>query len=466
MNNSTKTTEWFSRFKFYFAAMGLGFGLGNLWRFPYVVYENGGGAFVLLYLLLTLVVGVPILCGELILGKIQKKPIVSSLDSLSSLGSKMWKPDNEESRWEKTIIMFIAWGSVVVCFLVLSYFAVISGWVLYYVGQFASSLFVGDFEKLTVLSLLRQNGMLQMFLAALHMIIVTLILFRGRYQQKETWVGYLMPLFGVLVVLLAFKSLSLEKTPEAMKYLFYPDFSRLTIASPGAALGHLLFTLSLGLGAMITFGKHLQKQTYVPRASLQVAAIDSIVSLGAGLLIFPMVMSTLTHFSGPELLFQTAPVLFQQIPNGAFWGLVFFFCLYAAAVGSSIGLLETVVDNIQPKLNISMRKTLFFAVFISLLVANIPAFSSNFFSHVLSDRGGLLRLWDKFLINWLLPVLALVVSQVVRYKVDKSIVAEDFRENQSPLNKTLYNNWRFLIKWIIPLVVITCLSLQVLNLFL
>ena len=464
-NKSRSSKKLIVKFNIYFAAMGFGIGLGNLWRFPYVVFENGGGAFILLYLFLAFLIAVPLLVSELLVGKYKKKPVSKALESLTQEGPKLWQEDSQESEAIKSFVRYIGYVAAFVCFLVLTYFAVISGWTLHFFTQYVRGIFLDDFKAVGMVSQLRHNGWLQILFAAAHILIVIFIVLRDRNQEKERWVGYLMPLFVLLIVVLAYKSLSVENASLAIKYLFYPDFSKLKITSAAAALGHLLFTLSVGFGAMITFGGYLSDQSSVPRVSLQIVTVDSLVSIFAGLLVFPLVMSTAIHFSGPELLFQAVPVLLDQIQGGVLFGLGFFFCLYIAALGSSIGLLETIVDNLRAHYRFSRNKAVWMSGGLCVMMAFVPAFSGHIFSHILVDSGGLLRLWDIFLINWVLPVLALVLSQVVLYKMDRKIIKKEFIDESSPVSYTIYTHWRFILKWIVPPFILLCLGLQFVGLF-
>src|SRR5262249_31447397 len=159
----------------------------------------------------------------------------------------------------------------------------------------------------------------------------------------EKWVSYSVPLFGVLVIILAYRSISLDQSQAAIRFLFYPDFSKLKISSLGEALGHVMFTLSVGFGVMVTFGSYLRERASLPIAGFRVTTLDCLISLGAGIMIFPLVIYGGFQDAGPSLLFHAVPKLLTQIPGGQVFGIGFFLCLYLASVGASIGLLETVV---------------------------------------------------------------------------------------------------------------------------
>ncbi len=445
--------------------MGFGFGLGNLWRFPYVVYENGGGAFLLLYFFFAILIALPLLISELLIGKIKRNPISVCLESLATEGAKVWHPETEDTVFLKGALRYIAYISVFVCLLVLTYFAVISGWVLFYFTQFSLGLFDEAFQGATILSTLKKNGWLQVGFAGVHMLIVLLFVLRTKKKERPGIVGYLMPLFVILVVVLAVKSLSLDTATEALKYLFYPDFSKLKITSPAAALGHLLFTLSMGFGVMITFGSYFRSDTSVPRASLQILTMDTLVSIFAALLVFPLVMSIEGVRAGPELLFQTVPVLLSQIKGGVIFGVGFFICLYVAALGSSIGLLETIIDNVSTKFETKRSKAAIVIGGVCVVMSILPSFSSNFFSHILTQSGGVFKLWDELLINWTLPLLTLIVSQVALYKLDQKTLKQEFFDESSPMSPSVYTHWRFIIKWAVVPVTVVCLVLQLIGLF-
>jgi NSS family neurotransmitter:Na+ symporter len=267
-----KTAVFGTRYGFYLAAIGSAFGLGNLWRFPYVVVENGGGAFVLLYLFLVFLIGMPLLIAELSLGKISRNGLSRALTKLrgeahqirdlrADVGGPTWL-------WAMALRWLGRW-SVMITLVVLAYYAVISGWVLHFFMQLLVALLTPrGFEPTGALQMLLDNGWLQILLAGVHIGVVAIIVTKEFEMGMEKWVGYVMPVFVILLSVLAYQALQLPSAGSALRFLFYPDFSRLTLASLGQAVGHVLFTLSVGFGSMVTFGSYLRPQSYIPMAGL------------------------------------------------------------------------------------------------------------------------------------------------------------------------------------------------------
>lgn len=440
---------WGTRFGFYLAAVGSAFGLGNLWRFPYVTVENGGGAFVLLYVVFAIVVGLPLLIGELMLGKLTRRSMIRATERLSP--------------------KFVWFGrlSVFCCLLGLSYYAVISGWVLHFVMQFSvRHLLTGYFEVDQTMGILRDNGLLQVALTSVHLLITLMIVLKGVQQGIEKWVGNTMPVFCLLLLILVTKALSLATATDAMRFLLYPDFTQLKLSSALHALGHVLFSLSLGFGTMVTFGSYLNEETRIPEAGFRVTVIDTLVSIFAGLLIFPLLIGATFSTTGPELLFQTLPRLLLDIDSGFFFGMAFFVCLYMAALGASIGLLESLVANVMDVFKISRTRATWVSGGAAFLFAILPALSTSVLHNVNYAGHGLLEILDGILVNGLLPLVALGLAfGLARYLKDAR-TADEFVNDDSIATHKLYSHWIFGVKWVVPTVIIGAFTLALIGVML
>lgn len=441
---------WGTRFGFYLAAIGSAFGLGNLWRFPYVTVENGGGAFVLLYVLFAILIGLPLLVGELMLGKLSHRAVVSACEALD----RSAKP-KRKFRW-----VWVGRFSVISCLLILSYYAVISGWVLHFLTQFFfGHLMNGTYDADNSLRVLRENGLLQIALTSVHLLITLVIVAKGVQEGMERWVSRAMPVFVLLVFLLVTKSLSLPSAPSALRFFFYPDFSKLTPYSPLDALGHVFFTLSVGFGTMVTFGSYLNPQTHLPSAGFRVTAMDTVISLFAGLLIFPLLATSNLTEATPELLFQTLPRLLQGLDNGFLFGLSFFVCLYLAALGASIGLFESVVANVLDLTGLPRLKATWITGCVAFLLSIIPAASTSTLKNVQFRGQGLLELLDGFLIDFLLPIAALGISLSVSRAMDPEKLKPEFVNDDSIATHKLFSHWLFAMRWFAPAVIIFAFAL-------
>lgn len=435
--------NWATRFGFYLVAIGSACGLGNLWRFPYVVGENGGGAFVLLYLLVALIVGLPLLIGELTLGQTKQASIVPATKALSH--GKFF---------------LIGYGSLVVTFVLLAYYAVISSWVLYFFIQFLVDLLAPTVGVQTIsLAQVTGNTFVQVGLTSVHLIFCMVVVARGVQEGIERWIGALIPVFAVLLFFLIAQSLALPTATEALRFLFYPDFSSLNWSSLAKAIGHVCFTLSIGFGTMVTFGSYLRRENHVPTVGFRVTLLDTSLSLAAGLLIFPIALSVSNvPLEDPGLLFEALPSFLLERRGGYAFGAAFFLCLYLAALGASVGLFEVIASNLMSIRKCSRVRSTAEGGVLVLAAATIMASLSPY----LGDRFGwrVLVVLDSILVNWLLPCLTLGICWICTRGLSRSETEKSFLQAGLIESEALYPHWRFMVRWGIPVLVIVALILQ------
>lgn len=446
-----KRGSWRTRYGFYLAAIGSACGLGNLWRFPYIVGENGGGAFVLLYVLFALLLGLPLLIGELMLGKSTHKSVLAATASLGGGASMRY--------------LWVGRLSVLISLIVLSYYAVISGWVLHFSTQFLSGIIDPQalLEKGRLAHLL-SNGWLQMGLASVHILLAVVVVLKGVQEGLEKWISAMMPVFAILLILLVIKSLSLETAPEALRFLLYPDFSKLQLSSPLHAIGHVCFTLSVGFGTMVTFGSYLRDNDHIPTAGFRVAIVDTLLSLVAGLLLFPLVIEASNiRLTDPGLLFEALPHFLLQMPGGVVFGFAFFVCLYLAALGASIGLLEVIVSNVVDRLKISRVFATWASGFAALALASLPALSSSTFKVLRIEGRSLLEILDGFLINVFLPLIALGIAWAVRKGLNRQEQEKHFIDPDKIESVALFPHWLSVMTWVVPILIGFAFLLQILS---
>lgn len=452
--------RWGTRMGFYLAAIGTAFGLGNVWRFPYVVAENGGGAFVWLYLALVFLIGMPFLIGELMLGKVTSSPVIPALGRLSAGASDPLARSDLVNR--PKFLRFVGFLPLIVCVMVLAYYSVISGWVLHFLLRFMVGAFSPHgVDSLGSLRALMQNGWLQILLTSVHLLIVVVAVAREVEEGIERWVGQVMPIFMGLLVVLAVRSLSMESANEALRFFLYPDFSRLTWASLGQAIGQVCFTLSLGFGTMVTFGSYMDEKVNVAVAGFRVAILDSLTSFFAGAMIFPLVFASPIQAASPTLLFQTVPILLGQLPGGDWFGIAFFLCLYLAALGASIGLLENAVANLRQVKKMERGPATVWVAGFCFLVSFVPALSTSLFGSISIGNRSILVAWDGFLANWMLPIAALMLSQVVVRRLDPAVKRAEFADMPGASMAILYSHWRFAIRKLAPILIFIGLLLQI-----
>lgn len=445
-----------SRFGFYFVAIGSAVGLGNLWRFPYVVGENGGGAFVLLYVLLSLVIGTPLLIAELTLGRTTGKSVIlASREAAAKFNSRF---------------RFFGWLCVALSLIVLSYYSVISGWVLHFTTQFFLDLFTTSQSEggHDGLAYLLENGWLQMLLASAHILISIVVVIKGVHEGLEKWLLFVMPFFLILVGVLLFESFSQPSSIEVLRFLFYPDFSKLTLSSLGHALGHVFFTLSVGFGTMVTFGSYLRGQDHIPTTGLRVTVVDTIASILAAVLIFPIVFAaTNIPLTDPAMMFEALPGFLRGLSGGNIFGLLFFICLYLAALNASIGLLEVIVSNFRDmNKKVTRPQAVWFAGLLALVLTAAPSFSSSNLKGIQLFELSLLELLDSLLINWLLPIAVLGISIIFLKSRTAKELEEQFVTKDKFISHAMFPHWFLMLKWGAPLVIGLGLLLQLLDLIL
>ncbi|MGB5716466.1 MAG: sodium-dependent transporter, partial [Gammaproteobacteria bacterium] len=326
--------QWSSRLAFILAATGSAVGLGNIWKFPYIAGENGGGAFVLIYLFCIAVIGIPIMMAEVLLGRRGRQSPINTMRTLAA-------EEHVSRHWK-----WLGWAGMLAGLLILSYYSVIAGWALAYVFRTGSGLFTG----------LTADGVQTIFtnmvndperLLAWHtifMVMTMTVVARGVSGGLEKAVKLLMPSLFVLLFVLVGYAWNSGGFYQGVSFLFQPDFSKITANGILIAMGHAFFTLSLGMGAIMVYGSYLPGTASIAKTCIAVSLMDTLVALLAGLAIFPIVFANgLEPGVGPGLIFQTLPIAFGHMDYGAFFGMLFFVLLVFAAWSSSISLIEPAV---------------------------------------------------------------------------------------------------------------------------
>ncbi|MDA0378420.1 MAG: sodium-dependent transporter [Bacteroidetes bacterium] len=324
--------EWSGKLGFILAAAGSAIGLGNIWRFPYTAGENGGGAFVLVYLFFVLVIGIPVVLAELSIGRFAKLNPVGALKKIAP-GTK-WS-------WLGGLGVLTGFG-------ILAFYSVVAGWTLSYLWGaltgHASDVTSAE-ETAAVFNHLIGGSIMPLVLTAIFMALTIFIVRGGVSGGIERATKILMPTLLVVLIIMAIRSMTLDGGSEGIAYLFKPDFSKLSVGVILAALGQALFSLSLGMGAMITYGSYFPDRENLPQAGIIVAFFDTAIAFLAGLIIFPALFSVgVDPNGGPGLVFVILPSIFAQLPAGNLFAVAFYFLLAIAALTSTISLLEVVVS--------------------------------------------------------------------------------------------------------------------------
>ena len=326
-----KREHWASRIGFVMAAAGSAVGLGNVWKFPYITGVYGGAAFILVYLLCILLLGLPIMIAEFVIGRHTGKNPVGAFKKMAG-----------KSPWVATGYLGIITG-----FLILSYYSVVGGWTMAYITKSVAGYltFISSTESAAgVFSQFASNPWATVGYHFLFMAATMIIVIRGIKSGIERWNNILMPMIFLILIILIVKGLSMDNAKLGLAFLFKPDFSKLTVQAVIVALGQSFFTLSLGMGCMITYGSYLDKKEKILGAAGYVVLIDTLVAVFSGIAIFTAVFALgMKPDKGPALIFNVIPAVFAQIPFGSFFSTIFFILLFIAALTSSISLLEVVV---------------------------------------------------------------------------------------------------------------------------
>lgn len=441
--------EWSSRFGFILAAAGSAIGLGNIWRFPYTAGEYGGGAFVLVYLIFVVLIGIPVQLAELSIGRAtQKNPV----GAFKKLAPKTWWP-------------VVGGLGVVSGFGILSFYAVIAGWTVGYLwyavtGKFGTEL--TSESSAQIFTALASDPLGTVGLTALFLAMTGFVVSRGIGGGIEKAARILMPMFFVLLILMAIRSLTLDGAGEGLAFLFHVDFSRMTEpAVLGSALGQALFSLSLGMGAMITYGSYLSKKEHLPIAGASVAFFDTLIAILAGLILFPALFHAGVEPSvGPSLIFVVMPTVFQTMPFGTIFGIAFYCLLAIAALTSTISLLEVIVSYFVDEKKWSRPKTAWTMSAICFAIAVPSALSqgaSGFFGNFLDTGMDFLSWMDTLFGKYGLTLGALGICVFAGWKWTAVKAQAEIEASGTKMPAAAL--WRILVRYVCPLAILAVLGL-------
>jgi len=430
---------WSSRWLFVLAAAGSAVGLGNIWKFPYIAGENGGGAFVVVYLACVLLMGVPIMVAEVMLGRAGRGSPVHAMRNLieTAKAGNFWRA--------------VGWMGIAAGFLILSYYSVIAGWALFYIWQMASGALHAATPEMTE-SLF--NGLLAspwhlMFWHTLFMAMVVWIVSKGVVKGLEAAIRWFMPLLFILLVILLGYSAQSGGFEQGFNFMFSFDWSAMKLDGFLAALGQAFFTLSLAMGAIMAYGAYLPKETSIFSTVTTVALIDTTVAIAAGLAIFPIVFANgLDPSSGPGLMFVTVPMAFGQMEFGVIFGALFFVLVSFAAITSAISLLEPLLAYLIEEYN-ALRTRVAISMGVICWVLGIGSvLSFNVWSdvYIVGDKT-FFDFVDYVTQNIMLPLGGVLIAVFVGYVLPKDLVAEQLGLSAGAVNIV----WNVLIKLVAPL---------------
>ena len=427
------------------AAAGSAVGLGNIWRFPYELGQSGGAAFLIIYLFFVVVIGMPLMMSEFVIGRMGQGNAVGAFKKIAP-GKSWW---------------LIGVMGVLTAFFIMGFYSVISGWTLEYIyqavsNQFANKDTVALSQAFTAFS---SDTVRPLFWMAVFMIIAATIIILGVKDGIEKSTKFLMPLLLIIIIILGIRSITLPGGAVGLKYLFQPDFTKITPSVVLSAMGQAFFSLSLGMGCMITYGSYINVKNHLSHTVFEVTALDTLISVLAAIAIFPAVFAMgINPAQGPELVFITLPNVFAQIPGGYIWSILFFILLCVAALTSAISLMEVVVAYLVEELKIKRIKTTILVSVVIMLLGVLASLSFGIWKDVHIFGMNFFDLFDNITSKVLMPIGGLMISIFTGWFLSKKRIKEEM-SSYGKFSTPYFRAFIFLVKYIAPL----CILLVILH---
>ncbi|MEM6640390.1 MAG: sodium-dependent transporter [Pseudomonadota bacterium] len=428
---------WSSRLAFVLAVTGSAVGLGNIWKFPYIAGENGGGAFVLVYLLCVFLIGLPVMMSEILIGRRGRR---NPVETMRLLGEE----ESGQGAWSLVGGLGIAAG-----ILILSFYSVIAGWALAYIFKSGAATFAG--ESKTVIEATFDNHLAdwkaQLLWHGAFMVMTVFVVAQGVQKGLERAVRFLMPALLLLLLVLLGYAMKQGDFSGALDFMFTPKWDALSVDGVIIALGHAFFTLSVGMGAVMAYGAYLPEDASIGSTSIAVVLADTGIALLSGLVIFPIVFQNgLDPAGGPGLIFQTLPVAFAQMKGGVFFGTLFFILLSFAAWTSAIGLIEPAAAWLTEQRKVSRPAA---AALLGVVIGGLGILTVLSFN-VLSDftfaRGTIFDNIDFLTSSIMLPLGGMLIVLFAGWVMCRNSTSEELGIGTG----VRYQAWRFLSRFLAP----------------
>ena len=438
-----KQSQWKSSTGFILASAGSAIGLGAMWKFPYMAGIYGGGAFLLMFLVFTIFVGLPLLMMEFTVGKMGKTYTTKIYEKLTG---KKW-------------LNMIGWNGNLAVFILFGFYSVIGGWIIIYILNVAfqivtfSDSTLGSIKFESIIG----NPWLTIVGQGIFILLTMVIVMMGVEKGLEKASKFMMPLLFVFLIVIVIKSLSLEGSWEGLKYILQPRLEDISMEGVLFALGQSFFTLSLGTTGMITYASYASKEMTIKTSAVSIVGMNILVSILAGLAIFPAIAAFgYSPTEGPGLLFKVLPQVFDQMDYGQGFYFIFLILFLFAALTSSISLLELNVSNFTKNDN-SKRKSIAICASILVFIISIPAtLSFSSLSGIQFGAGTIFDNMDFLVSNILMPLGALGTTLVVGQLLDKNELKTHFGKDRFKL----FMPWYYLIKFVLPVVIVLIFIVQ------
>lgn len=430
---------WSSRIGFILAAAGSAIGLGNIWRFPYIMASNGGAAFIIVYLILIFTISFSVFTAEVFIGYYTKTDTVTAFQKI----------------FKNKFGGLIGWSPIIGVLMILSFYSVVGGWVIYYLffetlgyGQnFTVTQYANNFTELT------SSPIIPVIFHFIFMALTVFVVMGGVKSGIERLSNYLMPVLFILMIGLLIHSFTLPKISDALSFYFVPDWSKFTIHSLLIVLGQVMFTLSIGMGSILTYGSYIREKKGLAKSCFVVVLLNTLISLAAGLIIIPGVYSYgYSLNSGPGLTFITLPEVFDQMTGGRFIGPIFFLLLFIAALTSSVSLVEPLIIMLKNKFNISRKKSALFTGILCFIVGIGASYSFGPLKDFKLFGNTIFDILNNFSSMILIPVNAFIISMVAGW-VLKEKAKKELISNQGG-NAFMFNVWLIMLRFIAPIAIV------------
>ncbi len=419
-----KRVQFATRLGVIATTVGSAVGLGNIWRFPYEAGEHGGGAFLLVYLFFVFGIGVPVICAEFLMGRHTQRNIFGAFAKLHK--SKMWAR--------------VGYIGILSSILILSFYSVVAGWTLEYMFQSVS----GALSNQTVEQLSRRfaefstSSWHPLMWTIIFLIINAGVLLRGVKKGIERMSNIMMPLLFVILVVFCVNSLMMPEALTGLNFLFNPDFTKVNPSMLIGAMGQAFFSLSIGLGTMMTYASYFNEKTPLVKSAVTTASLDTLVAILAGIVIFPAVFTFgVEPAAGPKLVFEVLPAIFDNLPAGIVWSTLFFLLLFLASLTSTISMSELCVAFFCEQLGMSRNKAVIVNAVIAIFLGTLCALSFGPLGDMTIMGKTIFDLFDFVSSNVLLPLGGMLFSIFVGWVIDRHIVKEELSGRGELKSRTL-----------------------------
>lgn len=429
------------------AAVGSAVGLGNIWRFPYITGVYGGGAFLVVYLGIVAIIGLPLMIGEFVIGREGRKDAIGSFKALAP-----GKP------WFASGVL-----GVLAAFFILSFYGVVAGWTLEYIVKAATNSFVGQSsEQITNMFVnFISDPIRPIIWQVIFMAITGLIVSTGVQEGIEKFAKIMVPMLLLIIIILDIQALRLEGGMAGIEFLFKPDFTKLTKEGVLAALGHAFFSLSLGMGIMITYGSYIDKKENLGKMAINISIADTLIALLAGVAIFPAVFAFgVEPTSGAGLVFMALPNVFPQMPGGYIFGILFFTLLAVAALTSTISLLEVVVAYLVDTHKVERKKAAIMSAVAITLIGIVASLSNGVLGHIKIFGDNIFDFIDHTTANYFLTFAALISVIFLAWNLDKRVVEKQLT-NDGAVKANYMGIFFFLVKFVAPIGIVIVFLFQI-----